>query len=61
MTSAEQAQEERRAAKASNQNGDPIVLKSKLLAAVPDPSDSNTLLVAESTGSVRKVNIEVCV
>ncbi|KAI1364831.1 WD40-repeat-containing domain protein [Xylaria arbuscula] len=58
QTDAEQAQEERRAAKATNKNGDPIVLKSKLLAAVPDPSAPGSLLVAESTGSVRRVNTE---
>ncbi|KAK5635097.1 hypothetical protein RRF57_010809 [Xylaria bambusicola] len=50
--------EERRAAKAGNKNGDPIVLKSKLLAAVPDPSASSALLIAESTGSVRRVDVE---
>ncbi|KAJ3557539.1 hypothetical protein NPX13_g9906 [Xylaria arbuscula] len=54
QTDAEQAQEERRAAKATNKNGDPIVLKSKLLAAVPDPSAPSSLLIAESTGSVRR-------
>ncbi|KAI0437222.1 WD40-repeat-containing domain protein [Xylaria telfairii] len=58
QTDAEQAQTERRAAKASNKNGNPIVLKSKLLAAVPDPSVSGSLLVAESAGSVRRVNVD---
>ncbi|KAI1293253.1 WD40-repeat-containing domain protein [Xylaria venustula] len=58
QTDAEQAQTERRAAKASNKNGDPVVLKSKLLAAVRDPSAPNSLLIAESTGSVRRVDLD---
>ncbi|KAI0205532.1 WD40-repeat-containing domain protein [Astrocystis sublimbata] len=58
QSDAEQAQAERRAAKAGNTNGSPIVLKSKLLAAVPDPSGSSSLLVAESTGSVRRVDVD---
>ncbi|KAI8955109.1 WD40-repeat-containing domain protein [Xylaria longipes] len=58
QTDAEQAQTERRAAKASNKNGNPVVLKSKLLAAVPDPSVSSSLLIAESTGSVRRVDVD---
>ncbi|KAI0907008.1 WD40-repeat-containing domain protein [Ustulina deusta] len=57
QTDAEQAQTERRAAKASNKNGDPIVLKSKLLAAIPDPLASSSLLIAESAGSVRRVDV----
>ncbi|KAI0809691.1 WD40-repeat-containing domain protein [Xylaria sp. FL0064] len=58
QTDAEQAQAERRTAKASNKNGDPVVLKSKLLAAVRHPSASNSLLVAESAGSVRIVDLD---
>ncbi|RWA10568.1 hypothetical protein EKO27_g4538 [Xylaria grammica] len=58
QTDAEQAQTERRAAKASNKNGDPLVLKSKLLAAIPDPSAPGSLLIAESTGSVRRVDVD---
>ncbi|KAI1266340.1 WD40-repeat-containing domain protein [Xylariaceae sp. FL1019] len=58
QTDAEQAQIDRRAAKASNKNGNPIVLKSKLLAAVQDPSSQSALLVAESTGSVRRVDVD---
>ncbi|RYC63078.1 hypothetical protein CHU98_g3129 [Xylaria longipes] len=58
QTDAEQAQTERRAAKASNKNGNPVVLKSKLLAAVPDPSVSSSLFIAESTGSVRRVDVD---
>ncbi|KAI0452867.1 WD40-repeat-containing domain protein [Xylaria acuta] len=58
QTDAEQALTERRAAKASNKNGNPVVLKSKLLAAVPDPAASGSLLIAESTGSVRRVDVD---
>ncbi|KAI0406328.1 WD40-repeat-containing domain protein [Xylaria palmicola] len=58
QTDAEQALSERRAAKASNKNGNPVVLKSKLLAAIPDPSASSSLLIAESTGSVRRVDVD---
>ncbi|GAP83866.1 putative WD repeat-containing protein [Rosellinia necatrix] len=58
QTDAEQALAERRAAKASNENGKPVVLKSKLLAAIRDPSAPNSLLVAESTGSVRRVDVD---
>jgi hypothetical protein len=59
ITSAEQALTERREEKANNKNGNPIVLKSKLLAAIPDPSSSDSLLIAESTGSVRRVDVDV--
>ncbi|KAJ8124978.1 hypothetical protein O1611_g8662 [Lasiodiplodia mahajangana] len=58
QTDAEQAQTERRATKASNKNGNPVVLKSKLLAATPDPTTSSSLLIAESTGSVRRVDVD---
>ncbi|KAI1175713.1 WD40-repeat-containing domain protein [Nemania sp. FL0916] len=58
QTDAEQAQTERRATKASNKNGNPVVLKSKLLAAVLDPSSPSSLLVAESASSVRRVDVE---
>ncbi|KAI1124112.1 WD40-repeat-containing domain protein [Nemania abortiva] len=58
QTDAEQAQTERRATKASNNNGNPVVLKSKLLAATPDPSAPSSLLIAESTGSVRRIDVD---
>ncbi|KAI1439086.1 WD40-repeat-containing domain protein [Xylaria sp. CBS 124048] len=58
QTDAEQALTERRAAKATNKNGNPIELKSKLLAVVRDPSTPGSLLIAESIGSVRKVNVD---
>ncbi|KAJ2991644.1 hypothetical protein NUW58_g2445 [Xylaria curta] len=58
QTDAEQALAERRAVKAGNKNGNPIELKSKLLAAIPDPSAPGSLLIAESTGSVRRVDVD---
>ncbi|KAG7285174.1 hypothetical protein NEMBOFW57_009795 [Staphylotrichum longicolle] len=57
-TDAAQEKRQRRAAKAGNKYGNPISLKSKILAAVPDPrSPSSSLLVAESAGAVRLVNL----
>ncbi|KAK4455644.1 WD40-repeat-containing domain protein [Podospora aff. communis PSN243] len=57
-TDAEQLKRSLRAAKATNKFGSPIPLKSKILAATPDPlSLSTSLLVAESTGSVRRVSL----
>ncbi|KAI0381500.1 WD40 repeat-like protein [Hypomontagnella monticulosa] len=58
QTDAEQAKRDRRAAKAGNKNGSPIALKSKLLAAIPYPAESSSILIAESSGSVRRVNVD---
>ncbi|KAI5864258.1 WD40 repeat-like protein [Durotheca rogersii] len=58
QTDADQAKRERRATKAGNKHGNPIALKSKLLAAVPDPTCPSSILIAESAGSVRKVNVD---
>lgn len=58
--SAEQAKREKRAVKASNKFGSPIALKSKIVAAVVDPSSpSSTVFIAESAGTVRRVNVDV--
>ena len=54
-----QAQRERRAAKADNKNGNPIALKSKLLAAIRDPASPSSIFVAESAGSVRRLDVDV--
>ncbi|KAI1499766.1 WD40-repeat-containing domain protein [Biscogniauxia marginata] len=59
QTDAEQALQERRAAKAGNKNGNPVILKSKLLAAIPDPNSPSSLFIAESAGSVRRVNVDI--
>lgn len=48
-----------RIAKSTNKNGDPIVLKSKILSAIPDPYSSTCIYVTESVGYVRKINVEV--
>ncbi|KAH7040441.1 WD40-repeat-containing domain protein [Microdochium trichocladiopsis] len=57
-TDAAQALRERRAAKAGNKHGNPIVLKSKLQAVIQDPTSASHVLVAESAGSVRRLNFE---
>ncbi|KAI0124929.1 WD40-repeat-containing domain protein [Xylariales sp. AK1849] len=57
-TDATAARRKRQAAKASNKNGNPIILKTKPLAAIRDPCSPSSLLIAESSGSVRRVNVE---
>ncbi|PKS10406.1 hypothetical protein jhhlp_002157 [Lomentospora prolificans] len=50
---------EKREAKKGNKFGNPIVLKSKILAVINDPtSPSSSVLVAEAAGKVRRVSIE---
>lgn len=57
-TDASQAQRARKAAKAGNKHGDPIEMKSKILAAVADPaSPLSSIYVAESAGYIRRVNL----
>lgn len=58
QTDASESTRARRAAKSGNKNGNPIVLQSKILNAIPDPYSSDSIYVAESAGCVRKVNIE---
>ncbi|PSR93635.1 WD40-repeat-containing domain protein [Coniella lustricola] len=56
---AAQSNRERREAKSKNKHGSPVVLKSKLAAATLDPnSPSDTVFVAETAGSVRRVNVD---
>ena len=50
----------RKKVKATNDSGNPLRLTSKLLAAVADPEDAGRIYVAEATGAVRRVVIEVC-
>lgn len=58
--SADQSKRARREAKSSNRFGKPVILKSKTAAAVLDPhSASNSIFIAESAGSVRRVNVDV--
>ncbi|KAL8396919.1 hypothetical protein RB594_003855 [Gaeumannomyces avenae] len=56
---AQQATRERRDAKSSNKYGNPVALKSKILAAIADPRSSSppAIFVAESAGSVRHVKL----
>ncbi|QUC17109.1 uncharacterized protein UV8b_01350 [Ustilaginoidea virens] len=57
-TDASQAQRARKAAKAGNKHGDPVELKSKILAAIPGPTSSpSSIFVAESAGSIRHVEL----
>ncbi|KAF4125889.1 WD40 repeat [Geosmithia morbida] len=57
---AAQENQARKAAKADNKNGDPLVLKSKILAAISDPaSPSTSIFIAESAGFVRRVSLDV--
>ncbi|KAJ4422822.1 hypothetical protein N0V82_002478 [Gnomoniopsis sp. IMI 355080] len=56
---ADQSKRHKREAKSGNKFGKPIVLKSKIAAAVLDPnSPSNSVFIAESAGSVRRVNVD---
>ncbi|KAI9727022.1 MAG: hypothetical protein M1834_008548 [Cirrosporium novae-zelandiae] len=48
----------RKKAKSGNKNGDPIKLRSKILALLPDPLDSQSVYVAESVGDIEKLNIQ---
>ncbi|KAG8670195.1 hypothetical protein FPOAC2_09542 [Fusarium poae] len=58
-TDAVQSQRQRKAAKADNKNGEPIVMKSKVLAVIADPaSPLNSVFIAESAGAVRRINLE---
>lgn len=58
--SASKANRARKAAKSGNKHGDPIVMKSKILAAIADPtSPSSSIFIAESAGNVRRVSLEV--
>ncbi|POR37088.1 Putative WD repeat-containing protein [Tolypocladium paradoxum] len=58
-TDASQAQRERKTVKASNKNGNPLEMKSKILAAIPDPaSPLSSVFIAESAGYARRVNLD---
>ncbi|CAK7227674.1 hypothetical protein SBRCBS47491_006648 [Sporothrix bragantina] len=56
-TDAAQELRERRSAKSANKYGSPVVLKSKVLAVLADPTSAAHVFVAESTGSARRVNV----
>ncbi|CAK7202266.1 hypothetical protein SEUCBS139899_004988 [Sporothrix eucalyptigena] len=56
-TDAAQELRERRSAKSANKYGSPVVLKSKVLAVLADPTSAAHVFVAESAGSARRVNV----
>ncbi|CAK7565058.1 MAG: hypothetical protein SEPTF4163_002966 [Sporothrix epigloea] len=56
-TDAAQELRERRSAKSTNKYGDPVHLKSKVLAVIADPKSAAHVFVAESAGSARRVNV----
>ncbi|KAM0665343.1 hypothetical protein ACQRIT_006208 [Beauveria bassiana] len=59
QSDAANANRARKAAKSGNKNGSPIFMKSKILAAVPDPGDPNgSIFIAESAGFCRRINLE---
>lgn len=50
----------RKAAKSNNKYGNPIVMKSKVLAAISDPQDAqDSIFIAESAGCVRRMTLSV--
>lgn len=52
-------EQKRKDAKASNTNGAPIKLQSKILAVHADPVNTDAVFVAQSGGTVRRVILEV--
>jgi hypothetical protein len=60
QTSDSLATTERKAAKSTNKRGDPIILPSKILAAIPDLTSDEAVYVAEAAGDVKRVVLEVC-
>lgn len=53
------AETRRKALKSTNKHGDPIRLQSKILAVIAAPHYSNTIFVAESTGTARRIALDV--
>ncbi|OKL55852.1 hypothetical protein UA08_08855 [Talaromyces atroroseus] len=49
---------DRKIAKSKNEHGSPIRLQSKILAIAADPLASQSVFVAESAGTIRKVSLE---
>ncbi|KAH6670131.1 WD40-repeat-containing domain protein [Halenospora varia] len=58
QTDASESTRARRAAKSGNKHGNPIVLQSKILCAVPDPFSETSIYIAESAGCVRRVDVK---
>ena len=51
--------QERKDAKSQNTNGNPIRLQGKILAVHLDPLNNGSIYVAQSNGSVRRINLAV--
>ncbi|RDA91714.1 hypothetical protein CP533_2349 [Ophiocordyceps camponoti-saundersi (nom. inval.)] len=59
QTDASQARREKKSAKAGNKNGNPVHVKSKILAAIADPScPHDSVFIAQSSGCVRRVRVD---
>lgn len=50
----------RKSAKSKNNNGNPIVVPSKILAIEADARHVGAVYIAEAAGTARRVNLEVC-
>ena len=57
MTSTSLEEVNRKANKSYNTEGNPIKLPSKLLAVIPDPVSENGIYVAESAGTIKRVDL----
>ena len=53
-------EQERKETKSQNANGNPIKLQSKILAVRADPSRPGSIYVAQSSGTVRRIILDVC-
>ena len=53
------SEQERRAAKSQNKNGQPIKLPSKINAIIADPTSKDRVYAAESAGVARRVDLVV--
>lgn len=51
----------RRQAKASNKNGNPIEVGSKILDVAPDPLNEDNIYIAESSGVARRISLSVSI
>ncbi|KAG9833495.1 WD domain-containing protein, partial [Aureobasidium melanogenum] len=58
QTSDSVAEQKRRQAKASNKNGNPVALTSKILAVHADPQDPDAVYIAEAAGTARRLVIQ---
>lgn len=52
-------EQQRKDAKSQNFNGNPIRLQSKILAVCVDPHNKGSIYIAQSSGVVRRIILEV--